>query len=57
MMKTTKMKIELLIMELNEPIYGHPSREAEIRAKRNEKILTNYLQMQLDCLKKTGRTI
>lgn len=56
-MKTTKMKIELLIMELNEPIYGHPSREAEIRAKRNEKILTNYLQMQLDCLKKTGRTI
>ncbi len=50
-------KIEKLLKELNEPIHGHPSRESEIRAKRNERILKQYLELQLESLNITGKTL
>ncbi len=39
--------LEKLLKELNEPINGHSSRESEIRAKRNERLLREYFQYKL----------
>ena len=54
-MKTEKELLESLLKFINEPIVGHPSREAENRAKRNETLIKTYFQHRMTSLQLSGR--